>query len=57
MKDQKRKTKEEFERDFNLIVKDTGANINDKDMKESTPYFKKFSLYNNDSKCVTSNNL
>lgn len=54
----KRKTEEEFTRDFNLIVKDTGkAGGEHLHSIEKMKYFKKFTLYTNDSKCITSYNL
>lgn len=58
MGNKKNKTDEEFTRDYNLIVKDTDEKTSEEILsKENTRYFKKFSLYTNDSKCITSYNL
>jgi hypothetical protein len=58
MGNKKNRTEEEFTRDYNSIVKESGNRMSGiKEPLNNSRHFKKFTVYTNDAKCITSYNL
>lgn len=52
------KTEEDFTRDYNSIVKESGDKLFVKNLPvDNSHHFKKFTVYTNNAKCITSYNL